>query len=64
MCNNIRGEVELISKVRRMGGRDRRRNQAKRIMAALRIRPETLDELYGSLVMNRIEVRKRVDALR
>jgi predicted ArsR family transcriptional regulator len=38
--------------------------QIKRIVARLRVRPETLDDLCGSLGLKRPELKKHVDALR
>lgn len=64
IASRFEGKVEIIPMYRGTAERDSNRSQAERIVAMLRIRPETLDELSGSLGMNRIEILKCVDALR
>ena len=56
--------VDVIPMSRRVGERDYSRHQAERIVAMLRIRPITLDELCDTLGMHRREALKYIDALR
>lgn len=61
---SFQGRVEIIPAFRSIGERDHSTRQAERIVAMLKIRPETLDELCCSLGMHRREILKYIDALR
>jgi wyosine [tRNA(Phe)-imidazoG37] synthetase (radical SAM superfamily) len=56
--------VDVIPMSRRVGERDFSRHRAERVIAMLRIRPVTLDELCDALGMHRREALKYIDALR
>jgi len=56
--------VDVIPMSRRVGERDYSKHRAERVIAMLRIRPVTLDELCDALGMHRREALKYIDALR
>jgi len=60
----IECQVEIIPTFRRVGDREFSKHQAERIVAMLRIRPVTLEELCNTLGMHRREALKYIEGLR
>ncbi len=63
IASRFAGRVETIPAFRSVGERDHSKRQVERIIAMLKIRPETLDELSSSLGMHPRELLKYIDAL-